>query len=65
MLGAAALWRGSLRVEPHDLRWLRLLTTFRVPPDAHDDVPAVIDAVLARYEARRPEPTLRSRARET
>ena len=53
ILKAAALARGSLRVEPRDLRVaLPPLTTFRVPPEAHEAVPDLVDDVLRRYEDR-------------
>ena len=53
VLKAAALRRGSLRVEAEDLRTvLPLLTTFRVPPEAHAAVPGLVDDVLKRFEER-------------
>ena len=47
IMQAAALLDGRNLVIPEDLRVLRYMTTYRVPPNVHRDISTIIDGVIA------------------
>jgi len=46
VLKAHALLNGRMHVTPEDLKVLSLITTYRVPPEVHKEVPLLINALL-------------------
>jgi len=47
---AKALIGGRMSVTPQDLMVLRLVTTFRVPADVHQDVPHMLEAIIEKLD---------------
>jgi Mg-chelatase subunit ChlD len=59
VLRAAALLAAPaprLHCVGEDLHWLRLLATFRLPPEVEARFPAIVDGVIAKGRRRRPPP---------